>query len=79
MPWPEPAASKSGAGVLSLTVANANYSGAVSMTGGAVALSAGSSLGSGAVTLNGGGLRFDAALTPIVGDHIGRRQRHLGH
>ncbi len=60
---------KSGAGTLALTGANANYTGAVSVTGGLISFATGG-LGSGTISLNGGGLQWGTANTSDISGQL---------
>ncbi|MDI1263438.1 MAG: autotransporter domain-containing protein, partial [bacterium] len=62
---------KSGAGILALTGANTNYTGATTVTGGLINFNAANNFGSGQVTLNGGGLQWATGNTSDISGKLG--------
>ena len=61
---------KSGSGTLTLNGANANYTGATTVTGGLINFNAANNFGSGQITLNGGGLQWATGTTTDISSRL---------
>ena len=61
---------KSGAGTLTLTGNNANYTGATTVTGGLINFNSTANFGSGNITLNGGGLQWATGTTTDISSRL---------